>query len=395
MEETFAKTISGGLLARFLRYVKIGTTSNPENEATPSTPGQWTLARLLEGELREAGLSPVVTDHCYVCAALPPSPGCEGVPAIAFLAHLDTANEVSGEGVNPRVQETALEGKPDTVITGDGTTLLGADDKAGIAEIMSAVSYLCAHSEIRHGRVEIFFTPDEETGKGLPCFPLEKLGAKVCYTVDGNGLGEFEAECFNAYSAAVTFEGKAIHPGSARGVLVNAALMAANYAVLLPRNESPEAADGRYGFYFVTKIEAAGEKARLELLLRDFEGEVIERRLAALDAFARAVEAQFPGGKVSVEKKRTYSNMREKIAQTPAALEKLRSAAKAASVPFTLKPVRGGTDGSRLTELGYPTPNIFTGSHDIHSRAEWASLNEMAAATLVLVCLVKEWARGG
>ncbi|MDR1727310.1 MAG: peptidase T [Acidobacteriota bacterium] len=402
------------VLQRFLRYVKIHTSSDKDVEATPSTPGQWKLAGLLAEELEALGLEAAVTDNCYVCARIPASPrpatpdGASAPASVAFLAHLDTAGEVPGKDVLPQVRDgydggvirladgvvldpgadadlAAQKGR--TIIHADGRTLLGADDKAGVAAIMAAASYLVAHPELEHGAVEVFFTPDEETGKGLPCFPAERLTSKVCYTVDGGAAGEFEAECFNAWGAVVRFHGKAIHPGHARGVMVNAALMAAHYAAMLPRNESPEATDGYYGYYCLTKVEGDGEAARLELILRDFETAGMARRLAALESFARAVEAQFPGGRVEVDAKRTYVNMRDRIAEAPAVMDDLRKAAAAAGVPFILKPVRGGTDGSRLTEMGIPTPNIFTGGRNFHSRAEWASLEDMAAASRVVIHL--------
>jgi tripeptide aminopeptidase len=326
-----------------------------------------------------------VTEHCYCIARLPAAKGGEDRPVIGFLAHLDTASDVSGRDVRPVVE--TRNGR--TVIRSDGSTLLGADDKAGIAILMSAAAWLIAHPETPHGAIEFIFTPDEETGKGLPCFPREKVRAAACYTVDGGGEGEFEAECFNAYRAEVVFSGKIYHPGSARGLLVNAALMAADFAALLPRNESPEATDGYYGYYCLMDMAGNQEKARLTLILRDFEEAGMRRRLAALEHFARAVEARFPGGAVTIDAQETYRNMKEKIAAVPEVMDKLKKAAEAAGSGFTLKPVRGGTDGARLTELGIPTPNIFTGGYNFHSRAEWASLEEMTKACEVVIELAR------
>jgi tripeptide aminopeptidase len=414
------------IVPRFLRYVSYWTTSDPHVEATPSTPGQWDLAKALACELAGLGAGDVeLTDHCYVIARLPASPGREGAPPIGFLAHIDTASDVSGRDVNARVienydgekivlcrpaegenraggGETALcldpaldpdlaAQKGKTIIHADGTTLLGADDKAGIAGIMTAAEYLLAHPEIPHGPVEIIFSPDEETGKGLPEFPLERIRSKACYTLDGGPMGELEIECFNAWKADITFTGKVIHLGTARGVLANAALMAASFALLLPRSESPEASDGYYGYYCPTEIRGGLESASLEIFLRDFSGDGMKRRLEALETFAKTVEAQFPGGKVVISAKNQYYNMKEKINESPEVLSILKKAFVNTGVEYRQKPIRGGTDGSRLTELGIPTPNIFTGGRNFHSRLEWVSVPEMIAAVKIVIELIRLW----
>jgi tripeptide aminopeptidase len=403
------------VVPRFLRYVKIWTTSDRHIEETPSSPGQWDLARLLVEELAGLGLAADLTDHCYVVARLDASPGLEAKPAIGFLAHLDTAQDVSGKDVKPVLVERYDGGKialgqaggpvldpeadPDlaaqkgkAIIHTDGTTLLGADDKAGIAEILGAAEYLLSHPEIKHGPVDIIFSPDEETGKGLPFFPREKISAGVCYTIDGGALGELEAECFNAWSAKLRFSGRVIHLGHARGTLANACLMAASFAVMLPRSESPEATDGYYGYYCPTEINGSLETAELEVYIRDFDPNRAKERVEALDAFAAAVEAQFPGGSVTVEAQPQYRNIKEKIDQNPDVLVRLKEAARRTGIEFTLKPIRGGTDGSKLTEMGIPTPNIFTGGRNFHSVTEWASVGDMAAACKLVVELVKVWA---
>ncbi|MDR2768102.1 MAG: tripeptide aminopeptidase PepT, partial [Treponema sp.] len=426
LEDDFAELV----VPRFLRYVKIWTTSDRHVEETPSSPGQWELARLLVKELDGLGLKADLTDHCYVIARLPASPGLETKPVIGFLAHLDTAQDVSGKDVKPVLAEKydgkkivlgpgaagavdrppAVNGTargsangetgnldqadvvcldPETdpglaahkgkaIIHTDGTTLLGADDKAGIAEIMGAAGYLLSHPEIKHGPVEIIFSPDEETGKGLPFFPMDKLASRACYTFDGGALGELEAECFNAWSAKVSFSGRVIHLGQARGTLVNACLMAASFAVMLPRSESPEATDGYYGYYCPTEIKGSLESAELEVYIRDFDLSRAKERVEALDIFAAAVEAQFPGGRVTVEAQIQYYNIKEKIDQNPEVLAKLEEAARRTGIAFTLKPIRGGTDGSKLTEMGIPTPNIFTGGRNFHSVTEWVSVQDMA-----------------
>ncbi|MDR0387580.1 MAG: peptidase T [Treponema sp.] len=413
VSQTGDAALADALTSRFLRYVRIETTSDRHVEATPSTPGQWDLAKLLAEELRGLGLKDVeLTAHCYVIARLPASPGKALLPAVGFLAHLDTSGDAPGRDVTPCVVEKYDGGrigladglvldpeadpglaaqKGGTVIHTDGTTLLGADDKAGIAEIMTATEYLLNHPEIEHGPVEIIFSPDEETGKGLPEFPLETIKAAACYTLDGGPLGEFEAECFNAYGAEVRFTGKVIHPGAARGRLVNAALMSASFAALLPRNESPEATDGYYGYYCLTEIRGNHEEAFLELIIRDFDRREAKRRVTTLESFARTVEAQFPGGRACVSAKLQYCNMREKIEARPEVMEILKTAARNTGVEFRLKPIRGGTDGSRLTELGIPTPNIFTGGRNFHSRIEWVSVPEMTAACKIVIELVRLW----
>ncbi|MDR2393523.1 MAG: peptidase T [Treponema sp.] len=402
------------VLTRFLRYVRYWTTSNHHVEETPSTQGQWELAKVLVQELRDLGLTDVVlTDHCYVIARLSPTPGKETCKTIAFMAHLDTADDVSGKDVQPCLVE-AYEGTtirlagglvldpaedPDlanqrgkAIIHTNGTTLLGADDKAGIAEIMAAVEYLHRHPELEHGPLELIFTPDEETGKGLPEFPLSRISSCACYTLDGGALGEVETECFNAYRAKMHFTGQPMHLGYARGLLVNAGLMAASFAVMLPRTESPEATDAYYGYYSAMEIQGNPEQASLEVYIRDFDRAGAQRRVAALDHFARAVEAQFPGGKVSVHAKAQYYNMKEKIDAQPEVLEILKQAVSNLGLTYRLKPIRGGTDGSRLTELGIPSPNIFTGGRNWHSPREWVSVPEMVAACKVVLELIRLWA---
>jgi tripeptide aminopeptidase len=401
------------VVPRFLNYVRYWTESDHHIEATPSTPSQWDLAKALAEELRGLGLSDVdLTDHCYVIARLPPSTGCESRPAVGFLAHLDTASDVSGKDVKPQLvhnyngEKITLAGglvldpatdkglaaqKGKAIIHTDGTTLLGADDKAGIAEIMGALEWLQSHPEIPHGPVEIIFSPDEETGKGLPEFPLGQIKSAACYTLDGGPMGELEVECFNAWEIKAAFQGRTIHPGYARGIMANAILMAASFAQMLPRSESPEASDGYYGYYNPMEINGKADECSLTMYIRDFEKAGIERRLKALDSFARAVEAQFPGGKVVLESKAQYYNMKEKIDSRPEVLAILQKAAANLGIDSYLKPIRGGTDGSRLTELGIPTPNIFTGGRNWHSRIEWAAVSDMLMACRLVIELIRLW----
>ncbi|GHV87018.1 peptidase T [Spirochaetia bacterium] len=406
------KILEDLLVPRFLKYVRYWTTSDHHSGESPSTPGQWDLAKALIEELKGLGVLDVeLTDHCHVIARLGGTAGRESAPTVGLMAHMDTSSDVSGKDVKAQVvrnydgQKISLDGyaldpaldpglaaqKGKDIIHTDGTTLLGADNKAGIAEILAALEYILSHPEISHGPLEIIFTPDEEIGKGLAEFPVERLKSVACYTMDGGPIGELEAECFNAWKANIEFKGKTIHVGAARGILANACLMAAVYAAMLPRSESPEATDGYYGYYCAHEIRGNLESASLELLLRDFEKADMDRRLAALETFARAVEAQFPGGKVTVNTSLSYLNMREKIEARPEVMEILKRAFDNAGVEYRLKPIRGGTDGSRLTELGIPTPNIFTGGYNFHSRLEWASVPEMIAACRVVIELIRLW----
>ncbi|MCL2609691.1 MAG: peptidase T [Treponema sp.] len=400
------------LVPRFVKYAECWTESNRHVADTPSTPGQWDLAKMLRDELVGLGLEAELTDHCYVIARLQASPGLENVAAIGFLAHVDTAADVTGKNVKPQIvrnydggkiviaeglvldpeKEPGLtDQKGGSLIHADGSTLLGADDKAGIASIMAAVEYMVKHPEIKHGPVELIFSPDEETGKGLPEFPREKIKSRACYTLDGGPMGEIEVECFNAWKAEVDFHGKVIHVGAARGILANAVLMASSFATMLPRSESPEATDGYYGYYCPMEISGNLEHAKIELFLRDFESEGIKRRVDALGAIAWAVEAQFPGGKVDLRPSAQYRNMKEEIDKHPEVLAKLQNALDNLDIPWELKPIRGGTDGARLTQMGIPTPNIFTGGRNYHSRLEWVSVGEMCAACRVVIELARLW----
>ena len=410
----FNNLIEEQVQERFLRYVKIWTTSDrvAAETHTPSTKIQFDLLNLLEKEMKEIGIKDIFyNEKGYLIGRIPSN--SEADP-IGFMAHVDTASDAPGKDVKPKLhslydgsvikltdtliidpmEDTDLSlyiGK--TVITTDGTTLLGADDKAGIAEIMTAASIIMSHDEIRHGEIELIFTPDEETGCGMDNFPKEELHAKACYTMDGGREGELEDECYYAYGANVTFEGIVIHPGSARGKLVNAVTMASNYVSMLPRNESPEATDERYGNFWAQNISGTLEKAQVHILMRSFDADDIQRRVKALDAFAAAVEAGFPGGKVSVETKKQYVNMKEKLDQSPLVMANVEKAFELAEVePFKVV-IRGGTDGSRLTEMGIPTPNIFTGGHNFHSRKEWIAVPAMIKATEVILNLVQVWVK--
>ena len=385
------------LLERFLRYVKVWTESDgaaADRGVFPSTQRQFDLARILESELKSLGLEEVqVTEDCYVYGYLPGAPepveGVEGVEGSAaapvlLLAHMDTVDEVSGKDVQPVL--TANGG--DTIISSDGTTLLGGDDKAGLAAIMSALEYLHEHPEVEHCPVEVIFSPDEETGHGMDKVPLALIKSKSAYTVDGGSEGELECECFNAWAAQVDFTGKACHTGDAKaGGMINAGLMASDFVSMLPQDMRPETTEGYEGFIALMEMKATIEKASAQFLLRAFNIEEIEQEKEILQETARQIEKIY-GGKVEVSFKQQYLNMKSELDKHPEVVKRLEKAYELAGVHIIRKPIRGGTDGSRLTEMGIPTPNIFTGGHEFHSRKEWVSLNSMSKAADVLINLV-------
>ncbi len=401
------------LLERFLRYVKVWSESDSQKAdegVQPSTQRQWDFAKMLASELTLSGASKVqITDYCYVYGMLKASEGLEKVPPICYMAHMDTVEEVTGKDVNPQIHknydgtvislncgvvldpdrdENLAAAKGQTVITTDGTTLLGADDKAGVAAIMTAISYLAAHSEIKHGPIEIIFSPDEETGHGMDHIPLDLIRSKCAYTVDGGHIGELETECFNAYKSEITFTGVSAHTGSARGKLVNAITMASAFLSSLPRQESPETTDGFQGFFAPMTISGSIESARLTIFLRDFSSQGMEKRKTIVSTLAEAAALSF-GGKVDVVHTEQYQNMKEGLAKNPEVVQNLVKAYEKAGIQPVFPPIRGGTDGSRLTEMGIPTPNIFTGGHNYHSRSEWCSLEQMASAADVLINLAQ------
>ena len=417
IQEALAKTdLKEALLKRFISYVQIDTQSNAaEADAgiIPSTEGQKKLARLLEAELKELGFDEVfVSEHFYVCARLNATKAKEKTPSLCFLAHMDTSDAVSGKDVQVKISEnydgraivlsSAPEGlaldpelEPelldclgDSIIHTDGKTLLGADDKAGIAEIITALEYII-EKNIPHGQIELIFSPDEETGHGMDKVPFDWIESEFCYTLDGSHLGEVEYECFNAYKSDIRFIGKAAHTGTARGKLINALTMAAFYIGLLPRNEGPETTDGYEGFFTAMDLSGNIEEANLTVFIRDFETESMQNRLKRLEIFAEATEAHFPGSKVEIQHTEQYKNMKDALLKKPEAMQLVKKALDELDIEMISKPIRGGTDGSRLTEMGKPTPNIFTGGHSFHSRAEWASLSQMIWATETIIHIIK------
>lgn len=397
---------------RFIRYAKIYSTSSSENAdkgIIPSTPQQFDFARELKKELESLGFKNIqLTENCYLYANIPATLGFEKTKPFCLLAHMDTVEEVSGLNVNPQVFKN-YDGKiidlkggikldpskipalrqaaeeSDTVITTDGTTLLGGDDKAGITIIVSALEYLMSHKDIPHGKIEVIFSPDEETGHGMDKVPLNLLESKFAYTVDGGHLGELESECFNAFRSDITFKGIASHTNNARANgMVNAISMAGAFIQSLPRGESPETTDGRLGFYCPLKINGSMEEASVSLFLRDFDKDNMEKRKALVEQLAFAAASSF-GGKAEVKHVQQYLNMKEGLDKVPYVKEVLINAYKVCGVEPVMTPIRGGTDGSRLTEMGIPTPNIFTGAHNYHSASEWVSLKQMVKATEIII----------
>lgn len=401
------KWFESDLLERFDRYVRVHTTSDSHSSSTPSTDRQFDLARMLESELRDLGLTDVdLDDSCCLIARLPGNSA--GTP-VGFMAHVDTAPDFTGENVHPQLHQN-YDGKKiqlgdhyldpekypnlkqyegETVITTDGTTLLGADDKAGIAEIMTATRYLLEHEEIARPPIEIIFTPDEEIGRGMDNFPVKKLQSTYCFTLDGSDEGSIEAECFTAFKATVTCTGYLIHPGTARGKLANANTMVANFIAMLPRNESPEATDGAFGFYCPGEISSTMGTATAEILIRDFDMATARRRIEYLESLAKTIEGAFPGGFVAVKAEQQYLNMAEYLTQHPSVIERLSHAIRETGIEPVIRQIRGGTDGARLCEMGIPTPNIFAGGQALHGRHEWIALPAMVRAAKTIVNLAQ------
>ncbi len=406
------RNLETDVLDRFLRYVAIHTTSSRHSETTPSTEHQWNLVRVLEQELKELNIPDVeVTEFGYVIARIPATENV-AAPPVAFLAHMDTAPDSSGENVSPRIWKEYDGGileignglvldpreYPDltgfvgeTIITTDGTTLLGADDKAGVAEIMSAAKYLMSHPEVPHPEVEIVFTPDEEIGRGVDKLSVEDLHARFAYTMDGGKEGSVEAECFSAYRVNVRIEGYVIHPGSARGKMANAVTIAGRLLSMLPQNESPEATDGRLGFYCPVEVRGDYGKAEIDLIIRDFELDEVLRRVAFVEDLGRTMERAYPRSRITVTSEQQYLNMRDRIAEYPFMMDILTKAIRRTGVEPVPEPIRGGTDGARLTEMGLPTPNIFAGGLNFHGHYEWIPLRSMVRATETILEIVKLW----
>jgi tripeptide aminopeptidase len=404
------------LTERFLKYVKFDTQSDELTNMTPSTPGQMVFAQALEKELHEMGLEDITLDeNGYLMATLPANIDRD-VPTVGFIAHLDTSPDMSGRNVNPRIVKNYEGGdivlnekdgivlRPtefpemlnyigDDLIVTDGTTLLGADDKAGVAEIITAVEYLQLHPEIEHGKIRIAFNPDEEIGQGAHKFDVERFGADWGYTMDGGEVGELEFENFNAAVAKVTFKGRNVHPGYAKHKMVNSIRIANQFILMLPRWETPEHTEGYEGFYHLVNIEGSVEETTLTYIIRDHDRDRFERRKKELEHLTRKTNHEFPGC-ATIEIKDQYFNMREKIEPVMHIIDVAEEAMKLAGVKPKVQPIRGGTDGAQLSFKGLPCPNIFAGGLNFHGRYEFVPVQSMEKAERVIVEIVRLVGRG-
>ena len=397
-------------LERFLRYVRVETTSKPDCDDVPSTKCQFDLAKILVEELKALGLADAeVDEHCYVMATLPGNieKGNEkNVPVIGWVAHLDTSPDVSGKNVNPQVinyqsgpitllngvvieeDEALRQCQGHQLVTSDGTTLLGSDDKAGIAAIMTALERLI-NENVPHGDIRVCFTPDEEVGNGTKFFNIEKFGAKHAYTLDGELPGELNKETFTARAATLKITGKEIHPGTAKGVMVNATRVAAEFVARTPKNIAPETTEGYEPYLHPYAFTGDVGEAIVRFLLRSFNDEDMQKLENLLREIKSDVQTMFPGAKIELTSTEQYRNMHEKLVDCPEMLAMLEEAARRSGVTPCWKPIRGGTDGSRLTEMGLPTPNIYTGGHNFHSRTEWLSVDHLEKTVETLVQLAQ------
>lgn len=404
------------IIERFTSYVKVDTQSNDANDTCPSTPGQLTLANMLVDELMTIGMQEVtIDDNGYVMATLPANTEKE-VATVGFLSHVDTATDFTGKNVNPQIVENYDGGsvqlnenvalspkdfpslntyKGHTLITTDGTTLLGADDKAGIAEIMTAMNYLIQHPEIKHGKVRVAFTPDEEIGRGPHKFNVEAFNAKYAYTIDGGPLGELEYESFNAAAAKITIKGKNIHPGTAKGKMVNSMKIAMELNRRLPAEEAPEFTDGYEGFYHLLSIEGNVEETKLHYIIRDFDKEKFQERKAKIEKIVQDLKAVHGQDNVILEMKDQYYNMKEKIEPVKEIVDIAYEAMEKLGITPIIKPIRGGTDGSQLSYMGLPTPNIFTGGENYHGKYEYISVDNMEKATNVIIEIIRLFEQKG
>ena len=405
-------------LERFLRYVTIDTRSDERSSSFPSTPGQLTLLRQLADELKALGIDDVSMDEFgYVMATIPPT-ASGSIPTIGFIAHVDTSPEMPGDGIRPIVhrqydgRDLALPDDPTAVlraseqpalaaqighdiVTASGTTLLGADDKAGVAAIMAAAEYLIQHPDVRHGAVRIAFTPDEEIGRGANHFDVARFGASCAYTLDGGSRGELEYESFSADVMTVTFRGFNTHPGYAKGRMINSIRLAADFIAALPKDTlSPETTDGYDGYVHPYIVDASVEQTSVKVLIRDFVTAGLKDKETMVETLAHQVVANEPRATVSIEVEESYRNMREVLEQHPHVVEHARTAIRRAGLAPIERPIRGGTDGSRLSFMGLPTPNLFAGEHNVHSRLEWVSAQDMDKAVEVIVELCRVWAEG-
>lgn len=401
------------LIKRFISYVTVDTESDPNNPAFPSSEKQWNLAKQLEAELRAIGMQEVTLDeNCYIMATLP-SNIKDDVPTIGFIAHIDTSPDFTGANVNPQVHknydgkdivlnekeqivlspsyfEDLLLYKGQTLITTDGTTLLGADDKAGVTEIVTAMEYLIQHPEIKHGKIRICFTPDEEVGKGAHLFDVEKFGAEWAYTMDGSQIGELEYENFNAAAATITINGKIVHPGYAKNKLINSMTIASDFINRLPKNEVPERTEGYEGFFHLHAMQGKVEQTILQYIVRDHDRALFEKRKLHLQKITDEMNTTLGAGTVQVTIKDQYYNMKEKVVPVMHIVQMAEEVMKDLGITPLIKPIRGGTDGSQLSYMGLPCPNIFAGGHHFHGRYEYVPVASMIKATEVIIGIAQK-----
>ncbi|HOA47270.1 MAG TPA: peptidase T [Paludibacteraceae bacterium] len=400
------------LTERFLKYVSFTTTSDENTGMTPSTPGQMVFANYLVEELKQIGLQDVEVDkNGYVMATLPANVS-DKIPTVGFIAHLDTSPDMSGKHVKPEIIKhydgndillnvdkaivlsteqfpELLQYKGQDLIVTDGTTLLGADDKAGIAEIVSAMEYLVRHPEMKHGKVRIAFTPDEEIGQGASLFDVKKFGAEWAYTLDGGEIGELEYENFNAASAKVTFHGRNVHPGYAKNKMINSMLVAQQFAAMLPQRETPEHTEGYEGFYHLIAMSGEVELSTLTYIIRDHDRNCFESRKTEMQRLVDKINTEFGNGTATIELKDQYYNMKEKIEPVMHVVDLAYKAMEMAEIEPKVKPIRGGTDGAQLSFKGLPCPNLFAGGHNFHGRYEFVPIQSMHKAKEVIINIIK------
>lgn len=407
------------VIDRFLQYVQIDTQSREESSSTPTTMKQHDLAKLLAEQLKEMGAEEIVYDkeHCYVYASVPAAPGYEEAPVLGYIAHMDTSPAVTGTGVKPRIITgydggdiclnreknvvmkvidfpSLLNYRGQDIIVTDGTTLLGADDKAGIAEIMAAAKVLLEQKEIPHGKLRIGFTPDEEVGSGADYFDVPLFGAAYAYTVDGGKTGELEYENFNAAGAKVTFQGRSVHPGDAKNKMRNAVLLSQEFHSLLPCNENPMYTEGYEGFYHLDSITGNVEEAAADYIIRDHDRKKFEQKKEFFLKAAAYMNEKYGEGTVAAELKDSYYNMREVIEQHMHLIERAEQSMKELGITPAILPIRGGTDGARLSFMGLPCPNLGTGSHNCHGKYEYACIQSMEKNVELLIKIAEKYAAG-
>ena len=404
----YQKNTMQHIIDRFISYVKIDTQSDSNSNTTPSTDKQWILANKLVAELKQIGMHDVsIDENAYIMATLPSNSELENIPVIGFISHFDTSPDFSGTNVNPQIIENydgkdillnkeqniilspdyfddLLQYKGQTLITTDGTTLLGADDKAGITEIVTAMEHLIKHPEIKHGAIKIGFTPDEEIGRGAHKFDVKKFGADWAYTIDGSQIGELEYENFNAAGATISINGKSVHPGYAKGEMINAISIANEFISLLPQNEVPQKTSGRKGFFHIHHISGEIENAKIELIIRDHDKQKFENRKELLLKIKDKL-VTIHGDFITVDIKDQYYNMKEMVEPVFHIVEIAKKAMESLQIKPIIKPIRGGTDGSQLSFMGLPCPNIFAGGHNFHGKYEYVPVESMESAVQVIV----------